>query len=69
MYSIALTLVLLVAIPVQAADKMTIILDWFINPDHGPIIVAKEKEYFKDVGLVLEIIAPPPFLPWALGYG
>ena len=44
--------------PVQTADKMMIILDWFINPKHGPIIVAKEKESFKDFGLELEIIAP-----------
>ena len=47
---------------------MTITLDCFINPGHGPIIVAKEKEYFKDVELEVEIIAPPPFLPRALGY-
>ena len=51
-------LVLLTALPVHAVDKMTIILDWFINPDHGPIIVAKEKGYFKDAGLEIEIIAP-----------
>lgn len=42
----------------QAADKMTLILDWFINPDHGPVIVAQEKGYFKDQGLEIEIIAP-----------
>jgi putative hydroxymethylpyrimidine transport system substrate-binding protein len=54
----AFILVLLTALPVHAADKMTIILDWFINPDHGPIIVAKEKGYFKDAGLAVEIIAP-----------
>lgn len=46
MHFIALILVLLVAIPVQAADIITIIFDCFINPDHGPIIVAKEKRYF-----------------------
>ena len=54
----AFILVLLTTLPVHAADKMTIILDWFINPDHGPIIVAKEKGYFKDAGLEVEIIAP-----------
>lgn len=41
-----------------AADKMTLILDWFINPDHGPIIVAEEKGYFKEQGLEVEVIAP-----------
>ncbi|MDJ0612627.1 MAG: ABC transporter substrate-binding protein [Rhizobiaceae bacterium] len=41
-----------------AADKMTLILDWFINPDHGPIIIAEEKGYFKEQGLEVEVIAP-----------
>ncbi|MEM7291387.1 MAG: ABC transporter substrate-binding protein, partial [Pseudomonadota bacterium] len=41
-----------------AADKMTLILDWFINPDHGPIIIAEEKGYFKEQGLEIEVIAP-----------
>ena len=34
---------LLIASPAYAADKMTLLLDWFVNPDHGPIIVAQEK--------------------------
>lgn len=41
-----------------AADKMSIVLDWFINPDHGPIIVAQEKGYFADQNLEVEIIPP-----------
>ncbi|MGH1355942.1 MAG: ABC transporter substrate-binding protein [Thalassovita sp.] len=49
---------LLAATPAFAADKMTVLLDWFINPDHGPIIVAQEKGYFADQGLEVEIVAP-----------
>ncbi|SPH21094.1 Putative thiamine biosynthesis protein [Ascidiaceihabitans donghaensis] len=49
---------LLVATPALAQDKMTLLLDWFINPDHGPIIVAEELGYFADQGLEVEIIAP-----------
>jgi len=41
-----------------AADKVTLILDWFVNPDHGPIIIAEENGYFADQGLDVEIIAP-----------
>ncbi len=41
-----------------AADKLTVILDWFVNPDHGPIIIAEENGYFADVGLEVEIIPP-----------
>lgn len=48
----------IIASPTLAQDKFTILLDWFINPDHGPIIVAKEMGYFKDQNLDVEIIAP-----------
>ncbi|MQQ06832.1 ABC transporter ATP-binding protein [Epibacterium sp. SM1979] len=51
-------LALMVASPAFAADKMTLLLDWFINPDHGPIIIAQENGYFADQGLEVEIIAP-----------
>ncbi|MFY0679362.1 MAG: ABC transporter substrate-binding protein [Thalassovita sp.] len=44
--------------PLMAADQMTLLLDWFVNPDHGPIIVAQEKGYFKDQNLEVEVIAP-----------
>ena len=33
-------------------------LDWFVNPDHGPLIVAQEKGFFADQNLEVEIIAP-----------
>ena len=51
-------LVTLMASPLMAQDKMTVLLDWFVNPDHGPIIVAREKGYFAEQGLEVEIIAP-----------
>lgn len=44
--------------PALAADKVTLILDWFVNPDHGPIIVAQEKGFFTEAGLEVEIVAP-----------
>ena len=46
------------ATPALAQDKMTLLLDWFINPDHGPIIVAEELGYFADQDLEVEIVAP-----------
>ncbi len=48
----------LMAAPAFAQDKMTVLLDWFVNPDHGPIIVAQENGYFADQGLEVEIVAP-----------
>jgi putative hydroxymethylpyrimidine transport system substrate-binding protein len=48
----------LLASPLMADDKMTVLLDWFVNPDHGPIIVAQEKGYFAEQDLEVEVIAP-----------
>ena len=44
--------------PAGALEKMTLMLDWFINPDHAPLFVAQEKGYFADSGLEVELIAP-----------
>lgn len=46
------------AAPAFAQDKVTLILDWFVNPDHGPVIIAQENGYFADAGLEVEVIAP-----------
>ena len=46
------------AAPLWAQDQMTLLLDWFVNPDHGPVIIAQEKGYFADVDLAVEVIAP-----------
>lgn len=51
-------LYILSAAPAIASEKLTLILDWFINPDHAPIYVALEQDYFKKRGLEVEIIAP-----------
>ena len=55
---LTLLFLLLTSSNLAAKDKMTLLLDWFINPDHGPIIIAKEKGYFSDQNLEIEIIAP-----------
>lgn len=49
---------LIVSTPALAAEKVTVLLDWFINPDHGPLFVAKERGYFKDAGLDVTFHAP-----------
>jgi putative hydroxymethylpyrimidine transport system substrate-binding protein len=36
----------------------TLALEWFLNPDHLPIIVAKEQGFFRDEGLALSILVP-----------
>lgn len=39
--------------------KITFVLDWTPNTNHTGIYVAKEKGYFKDAGLDVEIVQPP----------
>ena len=55
---------LFTASPLAAQDKLTVLLDWFVNPDHAPLIIAQEKGFFKDAGLDVELVAPAdPSLP------
>ena len=49
---------LLFPLTARAGDKLTVLLDWFVNPDHAPLIVASAKGYFADAGLDVELIAP-----------
>jgi putative hydroxymethylpyrimidine transport system substrate-binding protein len=51
-------LVAFIAAPAAAADKLTVVLDWFVNPDHAPLVIAKEGGYFERAGLDVELIAP-----------
>jgi len=48
----------LLASPAAAAERLTLMLDWFVNPDHAPIIVADQLGYFSERGLDVEIVAP-----------
>ena len=56
--------VLLTTAPASAAEKLTVLLDWFVNPDHATLIIAKEKGFFKNHGLDVDLVAPAdPNLP------
>ncbi len=48
----------LAAAPASAADKLTLLLDWYVNPNHGPIVVAQQKGFFAAEDLEVEIVAP-----------
>lgn len=41
-----------------AADRLTVMLDWFINPDHAPLYVALERGYFAEQGLDVSFVQP-----------
>ncbi len=41
-----------------ASEKLTVVLDWFVNPDHGPLFVALEKGFFSRQGLDVKFHVP-----------
>ena len=43
----------------QAADKITIVLDWTPNTNHTGIYVALANGYFEEAGLNVEVVQPP----------
>jgi len=61
----ALVAAALLLLPAPAAlaqqtppERLRLVLDWFVNPDHGPIIIAREKGFFREAGLEVEVVAP-----------
>jgi putative hydroxymethylpyrimidine transport system substrate-binding protein len=46
------------AVPAAAADKLSLMLDWFVNPDHAAIMIARERGLFAAQNLDVEVIAP-----------
>ena len=46
------------ALPAAAQDKVRLLLDWFVNPDHAALVIAKERALFAKHGLDVELIAP-----------
>lgn len=55
---LAACVMLAAASTAQAAEKMTVMLDWFVNPDHATLVVARDKGFFADAGLEVELVAP-----------
>jgi putative hydroxymethylpyrimidine transport system substrate-binding protein len=54
----------MLAAPLSAAGRaadahpLTVMLDWFVNPDHAPIVVALERGMFEERGLAVRMVAP-----------
>jgi putative hydroxymethylpyrimidine transport system substrate-binding protein len=53
-----LAALVLATAPAAAADKLTVLLDWFVNPDHAPLVIAKEKGLFAAHGLDVDLVVP-----------
>lgn len=56
--ALAFAAALAASAPATAAEKLTVLLDWFVNPDHATLIVAKERGFFAEQGLDVELVAP-----------
>jgi putative hydroxymethylpyrimidine transport system substrate-binding protein len=39
-------------------EKLTVLLDWFTNPDHAALIIAREKGFFAAAGLDVTLVEP-----------
>ena len=53
---LALLAVGLFSVPLHAADKMTLQLNWFQLADHSPIYLALKKGYYKEENLDLTVL-------------
>ena len=53
-----LRLALLLVQHVQAQTPIKIGLEWFLNPDHLPLVVALKEGYFADAGLDVTLVEP-----------
>ncbi len=39
-------------------QNFTLVLDWFFNPDHAPLLVAEQQGYFQQNGLQVKLVQP-----------
>ncbi len=59
MRPLPLAIILAMAVfPAMAADHMRVILDWFVNPDHAPLLVALKTGAYAAEGLDVELVSP-----------
>jgi putative hydroxymethylpyrimidine transport system substrate-binding protein len=50
--------------PARAADHLTVLLDWFVNPNHGPLVIAQAIGAYQRAGLAVSFIEPAdPTMP------
>ena len=69
--ALAFAVGLMLASPTAAQDKLTVLLEWFVNPDHAPLVVAQELGLFEKAGLEVELLPPadPSIVPRAVASG
>lgn len=68
---IAIALSLAAIGPSHAQERLTVLLEWFVNPDHAPLVVAQELGLFEEAGLDVKLLPPsdPSIVPRAVASG
>ncbi len=56
LFSVALALVILGG-PAWALDKVTLRLDWVFGSEHAPIFLARDKGFFRNEGIDVDVLA------------
>ena len=53
-------LILLCCLPLTtwAVTPVKLALDWYINPDHAPLLIAQQQGFFKQQGLSVKLLSP-----------
>ncbi|MTI13982.1 ABC transporter ATP-binding protein [Sansalvadorimonas verongulae] len=56
--------IMAIAEPAPKPEQLKLMLEWFVNPDHGPIIIAQQQGFFEQAGVKVTIQEPAdPDLP------
>lgn len=54
----ALAMSAMLILPARAADELTVLLDWFVNPDHAPLVIAEREGFFAEADLDVTLVPP-----------
>lgn len=55
---LSLVMIIVATTAGHANEKLTVVLDWYLNPDHAPLIVAQQIDSFAKHGLDVELVTP-----------
>ena len=47
-----------VSLQADTPQKLTVLLDWFVNPDHATLVLARERGFFAEARLEVELVPP-----------
>lgn len=58
MKKILLLLFFVTSLACAKTHTLTVLLDWYVNPDHAPLLVAQQQGFFKEEGLSVKFVTP-----------